>query len=154
MSTVASPTTPPTVRSPRITSRSTRFLQGLAVAVLLAAIGWVALQLLVASEPVPAPPIGATQVDETVETARLVARGLVPAATLQPTRGQRADTARLEAQSRVPAATLQPTRGEDADTARLVARGLVPSGTLRPTGEQALTEALIDRGLIPAGSQP
>lgn len=168
----ATPTTTESI--PRVTSRGATLLQGMAVAVLLAMIGWVAVQVFVTDGTIPAPSTGGSQVDEAAETARvvtlglvpaatlrpagghaaetarLVDRGLVPAATLQPTRGQTADTARLEAQA---AATLQPTRGQSADTARLEAQRPAPAETHRPKGEEAVTRSLIDRGLVPGGTQ-
>jgi hypothetical protein len=129
MSTARPTTTTPTVLAPRVTSRSATLLQVMAIAVLLATIGWVAVQVFVTDATVPAQPITVGQVDEAAETARLVAEGLVPAATLGPS-------------------------GEEAETARLVARGLIPAETLQPIGEEAVTRSLINRGLVPEGTQP
>lgn len=131
MSTAAPTTTTPTVTAPRVTSRSARVLQVMAVALLLAVLGWVAIRVFVTDAIVPAQPVAGSQVDESAELERLARVGQLPDAAYD---AEAEAIRRLTARGLIPTApaattiTVSATTPVDeaAETARLVAKGLIP----------------------------
>lgn len=157
MATTAAPTTTtPPVPAPRVVSRPATLLQMVVVAVILGAVGWLAVQMFVLDGTVTSQSGVVERVDESTELQRLVRTGQIPAAAYD---AESEATRRLTAQGLIPSApTSAATAGaapvdDDAETARLVTRGLIPGAVLEPTAEQAATQSLIDKGLIPTGSQ-